>query len=349
MRRVGDVSGDRRETIVFLLTPGLSMMSLASAIEPLRSLNRLAGREAYRWQLASLDGKRIEPSNGILLDTVALDTTLAEADRIFICAGIGVGEINAKPYVAALRRAARAGIFVGSVSTGTYLLARAGLLTGRRCTVHWESRPAFVEEFPDLDCTARLCEIDGAVMTCSGGTAAMDMMLHLIAATHGPELADGVANQFHHERIRSTGEEQRGGTLGYINPVPAPVQVAVALMRKHIENPLPLPEIAEAAGLGPRQLERLMLKHLGASPLKLYMRFRIERARELLMYSNTSITDISVQAGFSSISHFATWYRRIFGTRPSDVRAGVLVRLARMTTHDEPQSLSENAPRMSET
>ena len=315
----------KQELFVFLLMPSLSMMSLASAIEPLRSLNRLIGREAYRWRLASLDGDRIAPSNGILLDTEPLDVALAGAERLFVCAGKSIDDIDAKPYLAALRKVARSGVSVGSVSTGTYVLARAGLLTGRRCTVHWESRPAFVEEFPEIQCTSRLYEIDGECLTCSGGTAAMDLMLHLIAETHGAKLADGVANQFHHERIRSVGEDQRSGTLGFIASLPASTQKAVALMKNNIERPLSMAELAGKSGLSPRQLERLILKHLGATPLELYMRFRVERARELLMYSNASVTDISVQVGFSSASHFATWYRRIFGTRPSEVRAGVLV------------------------
>lgn len=313
-----------QEIIVFLLTPKLSMMSLASAIEPLRALNRLAGFEAYRWRLASPDGRRIECSNGILLETEPLDAALTGSVRLFICASFHTSDVNAKPYLSALRKAARTGIHIGSISTGTYFLARTGLLNGRRCTVHWEARPALLEEFPEINCSNRLYEIDGECMTCSGGTAAMDMMLHMIGATHGFELMNAVANQFHHERVRSVAEDQRGGALGFIAQLPAQLQNAVALMQKHIEHPLPLTELSALAEISPRQLERLMHKHLKAKPHRLYLLFRLERARELLMYSNVSITDISMQAGFSSTSHFASCYRRIFGTRPSDARNSVL-------------------------
>lgn len=316
-----------QEKLVFLLTPNLSMMSLASAIEPLRALNRLAGIDAYQWRLASPDGRRIECSNGILLDTEPLDAALAGSNRLFICAGFRTSDVNAKPYLSALRKAARTGIHIGSISTGTHFLARAGLLNGRRCTVHWEARPALLEEFPEINCSNRLYEIDGECMTCSGGTAAMDMMLHMIGATHGFELMNAVANQFHHERVRTVAEDQRGGALGFIAQLPAQLQNAVALMRKHIEHPLPLTELSALAEISPRQLERLMQKHLKAKPHRLYLLFRLERARELLMYSNASITDISVQVGFSSTSHFASCYRRMFGTRPSVVRNGVLANL----------------------
>ena len=330
MTRPMAANAAKSEIYVFLLMPGLSMMSLASAIEPLRSLNRLVGREAYRWRLASLDGRRIAPSNGILLDTEKLEAALEGAHRLFVCAGKSVGDINTKPYLAALRKAVRLGIPVGALSTGAYLLALAGLLNGRRCTVHWESRPAFIEEFPQIHCTNRIYEIDGECMTCSGGTAAMDMMLHIIGETHGPEYARGVANQFHHERIRSMAEDQRSGTLGITASLSKPMQKAVALMKRNIEHPISLPELALAAGLSPRQLERLSLKHFGVTPIALYMRFRVERAREFLLYSNASIMDISVRAGFSSASHLATWYRRIFGTRPSEARANSAARPIRL-------------------
>ncbi len=308
------------EVFVFLLTPGLSMMSLASAIEPLRALNRLLGRDAYRWRMASLTGDDIDPSNGLTLRTLALDEALKGAHRLFVVAGIGVNDVSARPYLAALRKAARSGVAIGSVSTGAYLLARAGLIGARRFTLHWESRSAFMEEFPDLKCTNRLYEIDGGLMTSSGGAAAMDMMLHVIGETHGGELADAVANQFHHERIRGQRDMQRGGSLTFLSPAPAQLQKAVALMRASVEQPRSLPDIAGRSGLSPRQLERLALKHLGMSPSRLYMQFRLERGRELLTYSNISITDVAVQVGFASVSHFATWFKRAYGLRPTQAR-----------------------------
>ena len=313
---------DAPEIFTFLLVPGLSMMSLASAIEPLRSLNRLAGREAYRWRLASLDGAPIEASNGIPLPALDPSKALDGAHYLFVCGGLRIKQADEKRYLAALRAAVRRGIRVGSLSTGTYLLARAGLLGGYRCTIHWENRSAFQEDFPDLDCTNKIYEIDRDRLTCSGGTAAMDMMLHLIADRHGPELARGVANQFHHQRIRDEKDDQQGGRLEILGHMPAKVRQAIGLMQRHIENPLTLPDIARRVGLSPRQLERLTLRHAGQSPLRLYMQLRVERARELLIYSDRPVIDVAVQAGFSSTSHFATWYKRIYGARPSEMRGG---------------------------
>ena len=313
---------DAPEIFTFLLVPGLSMMSLASAIEPLRSLNRLAGRDAYQWRLASLDGTPIEASNGIPLPALEPAPALDGAHYLFVCGGLRIKQADEKRYLALLRAAARRGIRIGSLSTGTYLLARAGLLAGYRCTIHWENRSAFQEDFPDLDCTNKIYEIDRDRLTCSGGTAAMDMMLHLIADRHGAELARGVANQFHHQRIRDEKDDQQGGRLEILGHMPPKVRQAIGLMQRHIENPLTLPDIARRVGLSPRQLERLTLRHAGQSPLRLYMQLRVERARELLIYSDRSVIDVAVQAGFSSTSHFATWYKRIYGARPSEMRGG---------------------------
>jgi transcriptional regulator GlxA family with amidase domain len=295
-------------------------MSLASAVEPLRSLNRLARREAYRWVLAGLDGAEVQASNGVPFQTVHHDRALAEADVFLACGGLRIQASDEKRYLAALRQAARRGIAVGSLSTGTYLLARAGLLSGYRCTIHWENRSAFQEDFPDLDCTNKIYEIDRDRLTCSGGTAAMDMMLHLIADRYGADLARGVANQFHHERIRDEQEEQRGGRLLVLTRLPDKVRQAIGLMQRHIDNPLPLPEIGRRVVLSPRQLERLFLRHAGMSPLRFYMQLRVERARELLLYSDRPVIEVAVSSGFTSTSHFATWYKRIYGVRPSDMR-----------------------------
>jgi len=312
--------GPGPQTFVFLLVPGLSMMSLSSAIEPLRSLNRLVQREAYRWRLASLDGVPVAASNGIAFPTTVADEALGDTDFLFVCGGLRIRESDERRYLSMLRRAAHRRIAVGSLSTGSYLLARAGLLSGYRCTIHWENRSAFQEDFPELDCTNKIYEIDRDRLTCSGGTAAMDMMLHLIADRHGADLARGVANQFHHERIRDEREEQCGGRLGVLKQLPEKLQLAISIMQRHIENPLPMPEIGRRVGLSPRQMERLFLRHVGVSPLRFSMQLRVERARELLIYSDRPVLEIAISAGFTSTSHFATWYKRIFGVRPSDMR-----------------------------
>jgi len=309
--------------VTFLLVDGLSMMSLASAIEPLRSLNRLLDREAWRWRLASLDGGVIAASNGIPLPTETAESALGGSDYLFVCGGLRIQSLDERRYLAVLRKAARAGVAVGSLSTGTWLLARAGLLDGYRCTIHWENRPAFQEEFPELVCTDKIYEIDRDRLTCSGGTAAMDLMLHLIVERHGADFARRVANQFHHDRIRDERDNQSGGRLERLANLPPPVRAAIRLMQRHTEDTISVAQIAESIQMSARQIERLFLRHLEVSPARYYLSLRIDRARELLLYSDRPILEIAVATGFTSTSHFSHWFKRLHGARPSQLRGRV--------------------------
>ncbi len=296
------------------------MMSLASAIEPLRSYNRLYETPAFAWHLASLSGESVTAANGIPFPTRAINDVLPASHYLFICGGERVVAPQFElGYLKAMRQAARAGLFVGSLSTGTFLLAKCGLLKGYRCTIHWESRTAFEEAYPDIECTRKVYEIDRGRLTCSGGTAAMDMMLNLIAERYGDDRATAVADQFHHERIRSDADEQRGGRPNHA-VIPEPLSAAIAVMQAHIEDPMPLPDVAELARVGARQLERLFAHHFAKTPQRYYLELRLEQAREMLIYSDLSIIDVAVSVGFSSTSHFAGWFRKIFGVLPSDMR-----------------------------
>lgn len=304
----------------FLMIDEMSMMSLASATEPLRSANRLLGREAFRWELCSLDGAPVIASNGVPFSARPVDRAIDSCHALFVCGGVRVDPGNERPYLAALRRATHRGLAIGALSTASYLLARAGLLQGYRCTIHWENRIAFEDDFPDLTPTGTLYEIDRNRLTCSGGTAAMDMMLHIIADRHGPDLARGVANQFHHERIREANEDQQGGRLQQIGALPQPMQRAIRLMQANMETPLQMDDLAKRIGLSSRQMERQFRANLGMTPARYYLSLRIDRAREMLLYSEQPVIDIAIAAGFASTSHFSKWFREFYQLRPSELR-----------------------------
>jgi transcriptional regulator GlxA family with amidase domain len=308
------------QTVTLLLVEGFAMMSVAAAIEPLRSLNRLIDREAWRWRLASLDGRVLAASNGIPIPTEPAETALPGSHYFLVCGGLRIQSVDERRYLAILRKAVRSGVRVGSLSTGTYLLARAGLLDGYRSTIHWENRPAFQEEFAHLVCTDKLYEIDRDRLTCSGGSAAMDLMLHLITERHGADLARRVANQFHHDRIRDERDNQSGGRLERMSSLPPAVRSAVRLMQRHVEDTISIAEIAEKIGMSPRQLERLFLRYLQSSPARYYLTLRIDRARELLLYSDRPVLEVAIAAGFTSTSHFAHWFKKLQGVRPSQLR-----------------------------
>jgi len=311
--------------LVFVIIPRFSMIAFASAIEPLRLANRLMGREFYRWQVVSVGGGPVRASNGVLMMT---DQTLADvvvrpgrrSFTVLVCSGLGAEHVRDPQLFAWLRRAERGGASIGAVCTGAYLLARAGLLEGRRCSIHWENLPAFREDFPEIEVQADLFEVSHNRLTCSGGTAALDMMLHLIAAEHGQELATKVSEQCIVDRIRSSFDHQR---MPYRvrHGIHHPKLIsAIELMEANLEEPLDQDTLAGYVGLSRRQLERLFGKHLGRTPAQYYLELRLERARHLLYQTTMPIMDVAFACGFVSASHFSTCYRQMYGKTPRTER-----------------------------
>ena len=212
---------------------------------------------------------------------------------VILCSGLGAERIDDRELFAWLRRADRAGATIGAVCTGAHLLARAGLLNGHKCTIHWENLPGFVEEFPDIEVTADLFEVDRHRLTCSGGTAALDLMLHLIAARHGQELVTKISEQCIMDRVRQAHDHQRMPyrvRLGIHHPK---LIGAIEMMEANVEEPLDQAMLARYVGLSRRQLERLFRKHLGRSPAQYYLELRLERARHLLYQTTMPIMNVA--------------------------------------------------------
>lgn len=306
--------------IAFLLIEQFSMLSVASALEPLRQANRLLGDEAYKWHLISHDGAPKVASNGL---TVSADHALGDLPQVsflFVCAGLDADPPYRARLNAGLQRAVRRGITLGSLSAGTLILARAGLLDGYVSTIHWEFQPAFVEEFPDLVSSPGLYVVDRDRWTGSGGISGMDMMLHLIEQDHGSALSRSVGNQFQIDQIRNAEVTQRPGEMGRMAMWPPTLQRVVGIMMQTIEEPVRMDQLAVQAGLNLRRMERLFKAHLGLAPAQFYRQMRLERARDLLLHTNLPTLEVACLTGFSSSSHFAMAFHRQFGMRPSDVR-----------------------------
>ncbi|WP_334174736.1 GlxA family transcriptional regulator [Pseudoxanthobacter sp.] len=309
------------ETIAFLMVPDFSMIAFAAAIEPLRLAVRTAGRPVYRWRLLSASGQPVTASNGV---SVAVDGSFAAigaADAAIVCSGLNVQAQDTTALRALLHRLAARGAALGALCTGTHVLARAGVVSGRRVTIHWENHAALAADFPALDISRELFEIDRDRFTCAGGAAALDMMLKLIARDHGAALARQVADQLIHSRIRDGGDQQRGGLETALALAPGPLRQVSARMEATIAAPVPLARLAGEAGLSVRQLERLFRQHLNTTPARHYQTLRLERARALLRQTAMSIVDVALECGFGSASHFSTAFADHFGRPPSRDRS----------------------------
>ena len=312
--------GESPQEFGYLVLPQFSMLNLGSAMDPLRAANRMSGRELYTWRALSAGGLQVPASNGVDLCT---NGTLAEIERIpnlIVVSGMEPQNVALPPVLARLRRLARNGCRLGAVSTGSYILAKAGLLDGYRCTIHWEYLSSFQEEFPDLGATQELYEIDRDRMTCSGGTAAMDMMLHLIATDHGRELATAVAEQFIHGQIRDQAAPQRMALRNRLGAAHPKLLAVVGLMEENLEDPMSRADLARRVGLSTRQLERLFRSYLRRTPTRYYLELRLQRARALLTQSTMSVLDVAMACGFVSASHFSKCYRDYFNRTPREDR-----------------------------
>ncbi len=270
--------------------------------------------------MVSADGRPVTASSGI--DIVA-DLSLEEVERLdtlFVVAGLEAHKYQDRQVFAGLRRLSRRGCRIGAISAGSYLLARAGLLAGYRSTIHWENAAAFREAFPDIDVREELFEIDRDRLTCSGGTAALDLMLCLIDLEHGRELATKVAEQFIHERIRGTHDHQRMALRNRLGISHPKMLAVIGDMEQHLEHPLSRSALAGRAKLSTRQLERLFRQYLNQTPTRYYHELRLLRARHLLTESTLSILDVALACGFVSASHFSKCYRECFGKTPREER-----------------------------
>lgn len=310
--RLGDDAMNR--DFAFILIPEFSMMALTAAIDPLRHANHVLGHDHYRWSVYSETGAPVLSSSGLeLMPKGDLGSVDPRATAI-LCGGPNVGHHTSEKMLKWIRQAARSAPIIGGLCTAPRLLAEAGILDGCRATIHWESLAAFREAFPKVTVCESLFEFDRNRMTCAGETAGIDMMVTLLAARHGKELAAQVAAQVLHGRIRAAAESQSPVQVRYGTRHPKLLQI-IAVMEDNIEDPLELPEIAARAGCSRRQVERMFVRHVDCSPVEFYRRIRLERARRLLLESDMNCAEVATACGFS-LGGFSRAYRQRFGIAP---------------------------------
>jgi AraC family carnitine catabolism transcriptional activator len=298
------------------------MLGLLAAVEPLRAANRFQP-DLFTWQFVSVDGLPVTASNDMAFD---VQSSLADAGQVrtcIVCAGYHPEQHFQESIFSWLRDRAGEGCVLGGIDTGSILLAKAGLLRGYRATVHWEHLNAFREDFTDVRISGALYEIDRDRLTSSGGTSSLDMMLQLISLQHGYPLAVKISEQFIHERIREPQDEQR-------MPISLRMQVhhpevvrAIEIMEQNIQKPLSVQQIAAIVGLSPRQMSRVFQDNLEQSPSRLYLKLRLERARQLLGQTSLRILDIALACGFQSNAALSRAYKSVYGYPPLQERRGM--------------------------
>tara|TARA_R110002049_G_scaffold23545_7_gene83543 strand:- start:31832 stop:32836 length:1005 start_codon:yes stop_codon:yes gene_type:complete len=319
---------DKPRRFVFVLLDNFTLLSFASAVECLRIANRMAGRDAYSWRIVGESGDTAASSSGAVF---ALDGDLDELtrdDTVMICGGIDVQAATTKKLLGWLRRESRKGLIVGGLCTAAYTLAKAGLLDGKKATIHWENQDSFSEEFEEVTLTKSVFVADGNRLTTAGGTSSIDLMLKLIADDLGEDLANAVADQLIYSSIRTDQDTQRLSVPTRIGVRHPKLSQVIQMMETNIEEPISPSVLARDVGMSTRQLERLFRRYLNRSPKRYYMELRLQKARNLLMQTDMSVINVALACGFASPSHFSKCYRAHYDTTPYRERGSHAARLS---------------------
>ncbi len=300
----------------FLLLPEFTLLAFSAALDPLRIANQLAQKPLYGWLVLSEDGAAVSSSSGIDISVHAPLDELKPDTYLFACSGNNGTKVASDGVLGHVRRHVRFGGKVGGICTGAATLARAGLLGGKRFTLHWENQPGFNEEFPDLPPTAHRFEQDGTLLTCGGGAAATEMMIAVIAQDYGEDFAIAVSDMCLNGPEIARRSEQRSSIAKAISSRNPRVLAVLRAMYDNIETPLTLESLAETAGISRRQIERQFKLLLGEAPAQTYRNIRLDRARTLLMETNLSVMEVSIAAGFNSDGVFSRHFKARYGESP---------------------------------
>ncbi|WP_127113520.1 GlxA family transcriptional regulator [Shimia sediminis] len=297
-----------------LLFDGFSNHCLANTVEPLRAANMLSGQALYQWQFLTLSGQNAQSSSGL---QVAPHQRLAEAsgDVLAVMPSYGFQSYTGWQVQTALRAASQRFAAMAGLDTGSWLLAEAGLLDGHQATIHWEELTGFEERFPEVDTRRERFVIDRDRITCSGAMAAFDLVLHMIGRDHGQALALEVSQLF---MTRDSARSHAGGA-GAASRV---VNRALAVMQEHLEEPLPIAEIARRVGRTQKALEVRMMADLGATPQRVYRRLRLTLARKLVTETDLTVSEIALRTGYETPAAMTRAFKAEFATTPQQLRRG---------------------------
>jgi len=325
-----DVETDaaRPHRFIFVLLDQFSMVSFATALDCLRIANRMSSKTLYTWHLIGEGGDLVSCSAGT---TFKLDGDLGDVQRddvVLLCSGVDVQRATSKRLLGWVRRVARQGVKIGGLCTGAYVLAKAGLLDGKKATIHWENADSFAEEFDEIELTKSVFVIDGNRMTTAGGTSSIDLLLKLIADEFGEDMANAVADQLIYSSIRTDQDTQRLSVPTRIGVRHPKLSKVIQMMESNIEEPISPSILAKDVGMSTRQLERLFRRYLNRSPKRYYMELRLQKARNLLMQTDMSVINVALACGFASPSHFSKCYRAHYDTTPYRERGSHAARLS---------------------
>lgn len=298
-----------------LLFDGFSNHCLANAIEPLRAANRLGHKQHYEWRYLTITGAMAESSSGLkIIPHGRLDD--AKGDLLLVMPSYGYLHLGGPVIQRGLRSAAQRFADLAGLDTGSWLLARAGLLVGRHVTIHWDVLTAFEEAFPEVNVVRERFVVDGNRITCSGAMAAFDLSIHLITQNHGKALALEVEQLF--MARETSGQRLFGVAKGRL------AKVATTQMQANLEKPLSIIQIAKGIGCSQKKLEQVMRREFGATPQQVYRRLRLNLVRKLVEETQLQLSEVALRGGYLNASAMTRAFRQEFDMTPSEARGRAL-------------------------
>lgn len=304
----------------FIVVPRFNMATLVSLIEPMRVANYLSSAKIYSWDIASFEGSLVLASNGMSVSTLKPSANIKRKDLIFIVGSWGCEHYASKELTAWVRKQYSLGARICSVELGCYIVARAGLLAGKKLTTHWSWLPGFREEFSETEVAEQLFTINDKIISCAGGFSGIDLMLKLISNDHGSRFSAEIADQMLYYPARNGNSPQRqilGKNSDELLPL---VAKTIQYIEHNISEPATVPELAKFVGVSQRQLQRQFNKSIGCSVVQFALLARLQHSRVLLIATKLSVREIATASGFNTLSHFAYAFKNCFGRRPSDYR-----------------------------
>ncbi len=303
----------------FLMFPGFPMACLTSAIEPLRAANEIAGTQEFTWTLVAETRAPVRSSAEVRFEP---DVTLADCgamDQLYLLSPPTGQFADPRRGPARLRWLDSRGVVLGAFSGGIFPLARAGVMQGHDCSVHWCYDAAFKAEFPLVPARNAVILRERRRITVSGAAAVFDLMLKLIEERLGRDCMTEVACWFQHPFVRDEDALQKvpvaQGT-GTQDALPTAIREAIRLFDSHIEDPLRIPDVAAAVQMSERHFERQFKRETGQSPLRYYRLLRLSKARQRVLYSDESLTEIAASIGYARAAPMARHYAECFGASP---------------------------------
>lgn len=304
-----------------MLLENYPQLPVAGMMDVLRDAEYVLDRKHFDWFTVSAGNPSVTAMNGTRAIADFTIDNMPGCDTLVVCGGFGGHAISDPAILQFLRRQAVQGVSLVAIATGTWLLAKAGLIGERRVTLHWEDIPAFEEQYPLARVRRSLFVQDGKLMTCAGGTSSIDMFLHFISHDLGPEVAAEVARQIMHHVVRQGSEGlpiKENPFRGLSNEI---VRSAVRLMHNNMENPIPIAEIAKRCNASQKRLERLFHAHLQTTPQLHYRAIRLDQARALMRLTTKDVWEVAIIVGFSSPQYLSRCYKDRFGITPTQDRA----------------------------